>query len=138
MSLGNEPTMEATMTNEQPGSATALDLAMAYHRAWTSHDVEAALRLVADDVVCDAPGGTLRGMDQYRPFLSNFAPSVTGYEMIASLGDRTTAVLVYDLHTRQVPSGLICECFTVEHDRITRNRLIFDQVPYLAARQQTS
>jgi hypothetical protein len=122
---------------EQPTAASpALAVALAYHRAWTSNNVNEALRHVSDDIVCDAPSGQLRGIDQYRPFLTNFAPRVTGHDIIATLGDAETAVLVYDLHTILVSSGLTCECFTVKGGRITHNRLIFDQTPYTAARQQ--
>ena len=92
---------------------------------------------VADDIVCDAPSGQLLGLDQYRPFLANFVPRVTGYDLIAALGDAETAVLVYDLHTTPVSFGLTRECFTVRDGRIARNRLIFDQTPYTAARQQS-
>lgn len=115
-----------------------LDVALAYHEAWTGHVVDAALRLVADDVVCDTPSGQLRGMAAYRPFLANFAPITTGYDMIATLGDAETAVLVYDLHTVPVASGLVCECFTVRGGKICRNRLIFDRTPYSDARQRSS
>jgi hypothetical protein len=80
----------------------------------------------------------MRGVDQYRPFLANFVPMVTGYDLIAALGDSETAVLVYDLHTTAVTSGLTCEYFTVKAGQITRNRLIFDQTPYAAARQRSS
>jgi hypothetical protein len=124
--------------NGQAGSenSPALAVALAYHRAWTAKNVDEALTHVADDIVCDAPTGQLQGIAEYRPFLANFAPIVTGYDMIAALGDAETAVLVYDLHTVPVPSGLVCECFTVSAGRITRNRLMFDQTPYLAARRQ--
>src|SRR5262249_49760271 len=115
----------------------ALEVGLAYHREWTAKNVDEALRYVSDDIVCNAPGGELRGIDQYRPFLANFVPIVTGYDMIAALGDSETAVLVYNLHTIPVSSGLVCECFTVKAGRITRNRLIFDQTPYAAARQQS-
>jgi hypothetical protein len=74
-------------------------------------------------------------MDSYRPFLSNFQPLVTGYDLIAALGDEATAVLVYDLHTVPVRSALTCECFTVRDGRITYNRLIFDPTPFIAARR---
>ena len=126
------------MSEQQTSDSPALAVALAYHRAWTSQKVEEALGHVAPDIVCDAPSGPLQGLDQYRPFLANFAPLVTGYDLIAALGDAETAILVYDLHTRPVSSGLVCECSTVRDGRITRNRLIFDQTPYLAARQQST
>jgi hypothetical protein len=125
------------MTNQPTAESPALAVALAYHRAWTSNNLNEALRHVADDIVCDAPSGQLRGIDQYRPFLANFVPIVKGYDIIAALGDAETAVLVYDLHTIPVSSGLTCECFTIKDGRITRNRLIFDQTPYTAARQQS-
>jgi ketosteroid isomerase-like protein len=125
------------MSAQQHDDSPAMAVALAYHRAWTSKNVDEALRHVANDIVCDAPSGQLRGIDQYRPFLANFAPLVTDFDMIAALGDADTAILVYDLHTIPVSSGLTCECFTVRDGRITRNRLIFDQTPYIAARQQS-
>jgi hypothetical protein len=123
---------------DQQTASPALEVGLAYHRAWTGKNVDEALRYVSDDIVCNAPGGEMRGIDQYRPFLANFVPIVTGYDMIAALGDSETAVLVYNLRTIPVSSGLTCECFTVKAGRITSNRLIFDQTPYTAARQQSS
>jgi SnoaL-like protein len=124
------------MTDQTSVGRKPLEVAMAYHQAWTSKNVDDALSYVADDIACDSPTGHLQGLEQYRPFLANFAPIVKGYDMIAALGDEDTAILVYDLHTIPVSSGLVCECFTVSQGRITRNRLIFDQTPYTAARQQ--
>ena len=126
------------MTEGQAPESPALAVALAYHRAWTAKNVDKALTHVSDDIVCDAPSGQLRGIDQYRPFIANFVPMVTGYDIIAALGDTETAVLVYDLHTIPVSSGLTCECFTVKGGRIIRNRLIFDPTPFNAARQQSS
>jgi limonene-1,2-epoxide hydrolase len=127
------------MSNDQTTqSGPALDVALAYHRAWTSRNVDEAMTHVADDVVCEAPSGLVRGIDEYRTFIGNFVPIVKGYDMIAALGDAATAILVYDLHTIPVSSGLTCECFTVEGGRITRNRLIFDATPYAVARQQAT
>ena len=123
------------MSEHGTDDTSPLSVALAYHRAWTSQDVEQALRHVGDDIVCDAPSSQLRGMAAYRPFLANFAPTVTGYDIIAALGDGEIVVLVYDLHNIQVSSALVCECFSVRDHLIVRNRLIFDQTPYAAARQ---
>ena len=125
------------MPNAQDTRSPGLAVALAYHEAGPRKNVDEALRHVADDITCDAPGGAMQGIEQYRPFLANFVPIVTGYEMIAALGENETAVLVYDLHTVPVRSALTCECFTVRDGHITRNRLIFDQTPYTAARQQS-
>ena len=125
------------MTEQSAAGTRPLDIALAYHRAWTSQNVDEALSMVASDIECESPSGHLQGIGQYRPFLAGFAPMVKGYDMIAALGEEETAVLVYDLHTAPVSSGLVCECFTVSDGRIKRNRLIFDQTPYNAARQQS-
>lgn len=135
--LSRESRMTSVRRGRQSAAESpALSVALAYHRAWTGKNLDDALSHVADDIVCDAPNGQLRGLNQYRPVLANFTPIVRGYNMIAALGDAETAVLVYDLHTIPVSSGLTCECFTVKDGRIRRNRLIFDQTPYTAARQQ--
>lgn len=125
------------MSDQTAAKSPALSVALAYHRAWTSKNLDEALSHVGEDIVCDAPSGQLRGLSQYRPFLTNFVPIVRGYDMIAALGEAETAILVYDLHTIPVSSGLTCECFTVRDGRIRHNRLIFDQTPYTAARQQS-
>jgi hypothetical protein len=125
-------------SNLRDESSPALAVALDYHRAWTRNRVDEALSYVSGDIVCDAPGGHMEGIDQYRPFLANFVPMVKGYDMIAALGDTETAVLVYDLHTFAVSSGLTCECFTVRAGKISRSRLIFDATPFAAAQQQSA
>ncbi len=46
---------------------TALETALAYHRAWTGGDFAAAMTYVADDVLCSAPAGRLDGAPPDRP-----------------------------------------------------------------------
>jgi hypothetical protein len=50
-------------------SGRALDVALAYYDAWTSKDLERAMALVADDIVCEAPPGRIEGADAYRNFM---------------------------------------------------------------------
>jgi hypothetical protein len=38
---------------------TALDVALAYHDAWTSKNFERAMTYIADDIVCEAPAGRI-------------------------------------------------------------------------------
>jgi hypothetical protein len=121
------------MSDHKPVPGSALNVALEFHRAWTGGAVDKALELVAADVVCDSPSGRLAGIEAYRPFLSNFQPLVTGYDLIATLGDEETAVLVYDLHTAPVKSAVTCECLTVRDAKITQVRLIFDPTPFAAA-----
>jgi limonene-1,2-epoxide hydrolase len=106
---------------------TPLDVAQAYHDAWTCHDLDKAMSYVADDIVCDAPGRRIEGAEQYRAFLGGFMAKLTGVENIARFGDDRTAVLFYYPHTALVGNAPTAECFTVINDKITRTVLVFDR-----------
>jgi ketosteroid isomerase-like protein len=116
-------------------SSPALQVALAYHRAWTSKDVAAAMRHLADDIVCDAPAGRIEGVQAYRQFLGPFAQMLISTELLAAFGNETKAVLVYDTCTPPVASGPGAECLTVRDGKIVYNRFIFDRLPFEAARQ---
>ncbi len=117
--------------NESP----ALKAALAYHRAWTSHDFEQAMTYVAEDIVCQAPAGRLDGAEAFGRFMAPFAEILTRSNLIAAFGDDTTAVLMYDTDTVPVKDAPGAECLTVEDGKITRMRIIFDRLPFEAARQ---
>lgn len=116
------------------GSA-ALDVALAYHRAWTGRDFEQAMTYVADDIVCQAPPGRLEGATAFRAFMEPFTRIVTRSNVIAAFGDDTTAVLMYDTDTVPVPDAPGAECLTITDGKISHMRIIFDRVPFDAARQ---
>jgi hypothetical protein len=118
--------------NEAAGPA--LRTALAYYHAWTSHDLDQAMSYIADEIVCEAPAGVLRGADAYRGFMGPFVQILTGSELIAAFGDDTTAVIVYDTATVPVASAPAAECVTVTDGKITRSRFIFDRLPFNAAR----
>ena len=113
----------------------ALDVALAYHRAWTSHDLERAMTHVAADVVCDAPAGRLAGADALRGFMEPFSRLLTEAKLIAAFGDDETALLMYDTATIPVPSAPGAECHTVRDGRIVHLRIVFDRAPFEAARR---
>ena len=115
--------------------SAALQVALAYYQAWTSKDIDAAMRHFADDVVCDAPAGRLEGVQAYRQFLGPFAQMLISTELLAAFGDQTKAVLVYDTRTPPVASGPGAECLTVRDGKIVHNRFIFDRLPFEAARR---
>ena len=83
----------------------ALRVALAYYKAWTGKDIEAAMGHLADDVVCDAPAGRIEGVEAYREFLGPFAQMLLGDELLAAFGDQSKAVLVYDTRTPPVASA---------------------------------
>jgi hypothetical protein len=119
-------------------ASAALRVALAYHRAWTTGDVDLALTYVADDIVCDAPAGRIEGRDAYRAFLGPFARTLLGATLIAAFGDEDRALMMYDTSSTLVPSAPGAECLTVVQRKITYNRFIFDRVPFVAARQAMS
>jgi ketosteroid isomerase-like protein len=112
----------------------AVQVALAYHRAWTAKDLDLAMSYVAPDIVCDAPAGRIEGAGDYRAFLAPFVRMLVRAELIAAYGDDERAVVVYDTSTTLVPSGPGAECVTVRDGTIVHSRFIFDRLPFEAAR----
>jgi ketosteroid isomerase-like protein len=116
-------------------TSPALEVALAYFRAWTGHDLDKAMSYIADDIVCDAPAGRLEGAAAYRDFMAPFVQTLTGSQLIAAFGDETTALIMYDTETVPVRSAPGAECVTVTDGKIARSRFIFDRLPFQAARK---
>lgn len=116
-------------------SSAALRTALAYHQAWTHHDFELAMTYVADDIVCQAPAGRLDGAEAFRGFMGPFTQILKSSKLIAAFGDEETAVLMYDAETVPVPDAPGAECLTVRDGKIRHMRIIFDRVPFEAARR---
>ena len=110
-----------------PGTPPALAVALAYHQAWTRHNLDQAMTCIADDITCDAPGGTICGAQRYRGFLGGFMAQLTGAQTVAAFGDDSTAVLFCYPHTARVSNAPTAECFTVTSGKITRTVLVFDR-----------
>jgi len=113
-----------------PGG-TALDTALAYHRAWTGGDFERAMSYVADDIVCLAPAGRLDGAAAFRGFMGPFTQILTSSKLIAAFGDDETAVLVYDTGTVPVRDAPGAECLTVRDGKISRNSDYWDLATFM-------
>jgi SnoaL-like domain len=109
-------------------------VALAYYRAWTSHDTDKAMSYIAEDIVCQAPSGPIEGAAAFRAFIGPFTQIVTGSKLIAAFGDDTTAVVMYDTQTVPVQDAPGAECVTVANDKITHMRIIFDRLPFETAR----
>lgn len=115
--------------------AAALQTALAYHHAWTTHDFEQAMTYIADDIVCEAPSGRLVGAEAFRQFMGPFVDIVTDSGLIAAFGDEKKAVLMYDTDTVPVNDAPGAECLTVRKGKIQHMRIIFDRLPFDAARR---
>ena len=116
-------------------ASPALRTALAYYQAWTGHDLDQAMGLIADDIICDAPAGRLEGAAAYRGFMGPFVQILKGATLIAAFGDERTALIMYDTETVPVTSAPGAECLTVSDGKITHSRFIFDRTPFDAARQ---
>lgn len=119
----------------QTTTSPALQTWLAYYQAWTSHDMEGAMGYVAADIICDAPAGRIEGADEYRAFLAPFAQILKSATLIATFGDDTTALAMYDTQTVPVASAPGAECVTVTGGKITYSRFLFDRSPFEAARR---
>ena len=116
-------------------SNSALYTALAYHRAWTSHDVDQAMTHIAADIVCRAPAGPVIGAGAFRAFMGPFSELVIRSELIAAFGDTHTAVLFYDTDTVPVQNAPAAEYLTINEGKIVRMTIIFDRTPFDSARR---
>lgn len=114
---------------------SALATALAYHRAWTSHDFEQAMTYIADDITCHAPAGRLDGSQAFRGFMEPFAEMLVRSDVIAAFGDDATAMLMYHTDTVAVKDAPGAECLTVKDGKITHMTIVFDRLPFDAARR---
>jgi hypothetical protein len=125
---------EGTMMTES--TSPALDVALAYHQAWTSHDLDKAMTYIADEIVCDAPAGRLEGAAAYREFMRPFVQILRGSKLVAAFGDHETALVMYDTQTMPVKSAPGAECVTVKDGKIAYSLFVFDRAPFDAARSK--
>ncbi|MEU7745815.1 nuclear transport factor 2 family protein [Nonomuraea sp. NPDC049158] len=112
----------------------AQKIAEDFVHAWTGKEVEKALGLLADDVVCVAPTGTFEGVEGYRAFLERFANSLIGATVIDVLGNDTNAATVYSVDTPILKDFRGIDYITVENGKITRVISVFDMLPMHLAR----
>jgi hypothetical protein len=122
----------ATMTDP----TTPLQIALAYHRAWTSGDLDRAMQYVAEAIVCDAPAGRIEGAEAYRAFMAPFVKMLKGTKLLAAFGDDITAIVMYDTHTALVESAPGAEWVTVRNGKIIYSRFLFDRLPFDEARRK--
>ena len=129
----NQPARQGT--SAAGGGRAALDTALAYHRAWTSHDFDTAMTYIAEDIVCQAPAGRLEGAAAFRGFMGPFVQILASSSLIAAFGDDDKAVVMYDTGTVPVKDAPGAEYVTVRDGKITHMRIIFDRLPFDEARR---
>jgi ketosteroid isomerase-like protein len=113
---------------------TATEIATEYARAWLGGDVDKAMTFIADDVVCQSPGGELTGREAFRRFLEPFATALISAELIDVLGDDRHAAAYYLIQTPFAKDFRGMEYLTVADGRITEAVTVFDRLPAFQAR----
>jgi hypothetical protein len=118
--------------NEQ---GAAVDVAIAFTEAWTSHDMTTAAGYVADDVLFEGPMTQSAGIDGFMEGLTRFAQAVTGLQILAALGTDERAMIMYDLTTGPFGRLRAAEDLVISEGKITRDTLVFDTHPIRMARE---
>jgi len=116
-------------------SGSAQEIAGEYARAWLAADAEKALGFIADDIVCDAPSGPVKGREGYREFLGPFVSLIVpaSGKLIDVLGDNDHAATVYTLDTPFAKDFRGAEYLTVKDGKITHVISVFDLSPMIKA-----
>ena len=107
----------------------ALDVVLDYHQAWTSGDVDRAMKCVSDDFVCQAPDGRLE-KEAYREYLASFVPHLTGAPDVARFAEGEHVALIYYPQTAVTKTTPATEYFTVRDGVIVESLLMFDRLSY--------
>ena len=108
------------------GQPTPADVALAFTKAWTSHDMATAAEYVAEDVAFEGPMTQTTGAKSYVEGLSRFAQTVTGMRMIAALGDDERAMIMYEVQTGPAGALPAAEHFVIRDGLIKSDMLVFD------------
>ena len=104
---------------------SSLNLALAYHDAWTSGRLDAAAGLIDERVVIEVPINDYSTKASFIDAVGRTRRMMSGVGMLSTLGGTDEAVLIYDM---SLPFGemRVAEHFTLARGRITRLRQIHD------------
>jgi uncharacterized protein YndB with AHSA1/START domain len=83
----------------------------------------------ADDHRTEVPINEYPTKESFAGALAGFGAMVDEVNLLAAIGDGSEAMLLYDMHVRQLGTMRIAEHFTVNAGQITRLRQIHDTVP---------
>lgn len=118
------------MTEHTP----SLDVALAFTRAWSSHDMTAAARYVDDCIIFEGPLVQTTGAKPYLDDLALLANAVDDLEMIAAYGDDEQAMLMYELHTDKYGTLTCARYMTIRDGRIIADKQAFDSYGFRTLR----
>jgi SnoaL-like domain len=109
----------------------SLDVVGRYHEALRKEDLDAARKLLKDDLRFTGPFESFERADDYLVAIRKLWGIVESMEVrhVSSSGDQVVAL--YDMVTG-TPAGtqLVCEWYGVEGDAIAWIRAVFDSAPF--------
>jgi hypothetical protein len=108
------------------GAGGPLDVARAYHNAWTGGDADLASRYLADGLETDVPLNHYATKDEFLEAVRGVGQLVSDVQLLAEFGGRGEALLLYDLTMRPIGSLRVAEHFVVVDGRITFIRHVHD------------
>ena len=112
----------------------ALEIARAYHRAWTvEKDFAAAAGLLSEDLRTDLPVNAYAGKREFVEAITGFGGLIAGVEMVGAVAGGNEAVLIYDLEMPLLGVLRIAEQLTVVGGKITSVRQVHDTATMRAA-----
>jgi ketosteroid isomerase-like protein len=107
-------------------SHAAVEVAVAFIRAFEAKDREAMTDLLAEDVVFESPRATVTGAAAVAEVMGGFAQAVGGVDVIAAYGDDERAVVMYGMKTGPFGTVRAADTFVVRDGKIVSDRLVFD------------
>lgn len=103
-----------------------MDVALEYHRAWTSGHFREASALLADDLAVEVPINDYPTAASFMEAVASFGGSAERVDLLTSLGGTEDAMLLYDMTVPGLGTLRVVEHFTVHDGRIVRIRQIHD------------
>ncbi|EJK79863.1 nuclear transport factor 2 family protein [Agrobacterium sp. SHOUNA12C] len=113
-------------------NGAAAKIARTYIEAMANKDVDAIVKISAEDVVCISPIGTITGMQAFRGFQDGFARMLKKMDVLAVYGDDEQAAIVYQVETHPVPHSIVAELIKIKDGKIASSQVIYDPTPYAA------
>ena len=109
----------------------ATEIVQNYHRAWTSGDVDTALKLVSEAVRCYTPDPGVTTKEQWREYVTGFVPSLTAAPELNRMTNGDRVALWYYPQTEATKTTLASEHFVVQDGLIVEICLVFDRLGYM-------
>jgi hypothetical protein len=114
------------------GDSQPLGVARAYHRAWSTRDLDKVGQYLADDLQVEVPINSYSGKADFLEAVQRTAQHTASVKLLAELGDGDQAMLLYDM-TLPIGQLRVAEHFTISGGKIHKVCQIHDTAALRAA-----